>query len=121
MIRGVLGVAVLSATIFRGAEASAQEAPLVFGPPGTASLCEDEFRAFFTLRDGTFDYCKLGLRYAPGEPSCARSVARGCLQWATTPSGLFAPLQTTTTRTLRVVCPSGPIPPTCPSDMPEPD
>lgn len=101
--------------------AGAQEGALFPVLPGPSALCHEEYRVFFTLRDGTFDYCKLGLRYVPGATACARSVARECAQWAATPGGLLSPIQTMTTETVRVVCPSGPVPPTCPSDMPEPD
>jgi hypothetical protein len=76
--------------------------------------CDEQARTFLSLKSGTFDYCRLRLRYTPGRWDCLRIVTSTCNVWV-----LDGP-RWVLTRSVdqgaeRIACPAGPAPPSCPA------
>ena len=53
--------------------------PQIFiGPNPFVPLCEPTYFIFHSLRYGDFDYCRLHLRYVPGQYDCLRIQVPNC-------------------------------------------
>jgi hypothetical protein len=81
--------------------------------------CREVVRIFDTLRDGDFDFCRKTLGYVPGKRDCLRAVTTVCSDWVLA-DGVWQPQELVDSRTVRIPCPPGPVPPSCPSELSEP-
>ena len=97
------------------ADSGVPPAVIPYGSPYVSPFgCYQDMQIFRSLKDGEFDFCRLKLRYVPGQAECLRILVSTCNLVApgTRPLGPPGGLEGFAER---IICPPGPPPPTCPS------
>ena len=97
--------------------------PQIFiGPNPFVPLCEPTYFIFHSLRYGDFDYCRLHLRYVPGQYDCLRIQVPNCNVFL--PGAARPNIRTPEDLVLYgnadlIACPAGNPPPSCPAGFPQ--
>jgi hypothetical protein len=82
--------------------------------PGSPYDCDEQVQVFNSLKSGDFDFCRLRLRYTPGNRDCLRIVTSTCNVWVLE-GPRWVLRRTVEGGAERIVCPPGPAPPSCPA------